>query len=59
MADIVLAARAHPSLEVRMVTVDAVVYALAQAIRWRFAERFSGAQQEIHDISEVIQEARR
>jgi hypothetical protein len=59
MADVVLAARSHPSLEVRMVTVDAVVYALAQAIRWRFAERFSGAQQEIHDIATTIQEGRR
>ncbi|MEI7989665.1 MAG: MurR/RpiR family transcriptional regulator [Chloroflexota bacterium] len=59
MADVVLSARSHPSLEVRMVTVDAVVYALAQAIRWRFAERFSGAQQEIHDIATSIQEGRR
>lgn len=55
MADIVLAARSHPSLEVRMVTVDAIVYALAQAIRWRFSERFSGAQQEISEIADNIQ----
>lgn len=59
MADIVLAARSHPSLEVRMVTVDAIVYALAQAIRWRFSERFSGAQQEIAEIAENIQQSRR
>ncbi len=56
MANIVLAARAHPSLEVRMVTVDAIVYGLAQAIRWRFSDRFSGAQQDIQEIAKSIQQ---
>jgi DNA-binding MurR/RpiR family transcriptional regulator len=55
VADIVLAARAHPALEVRMVIVNAVVYVLAQAIRWRFADRFSGAQQTITKLSNFIQ----
>lgn len=59
VADIVLAARAHPSIEVRMVTVDAVVYALAQAIRWQFSDRFTGAQQEIAALSNSINKERR
>ncbi len=56
VADIVLAARAHASLEVRMITVDAIVYVLAQAIHWQFSERFSGAQQTIEELVEFIQE---
>jgi DNA-binding MurR/RpiR family transcriptional regulator len=55
VADIVLAARAHPSLEVRMVTVNAIVYVLAQVIRWRFSDRFGGAQQTITKLSNFIQ----
>jgi DNA-binding MurR/RpiR family transcriptional regulator len=55
VADIVLAARAHPTVEVRMVTVNAIVYVLAQAIRWRFIDRFSGAQQTISTLSNFIQ----
>ncbi len=56
VADIVLAARAHTSLEVRMITVDAIVYVLAQAIHWQFSERFSGAQQTIEKLVDFIQE---
>jgi DNA-binding MurR/RpiR family transcriptional regulator len=55
VANIVLAARAHPSIEVRMVTVNAIVYVLAQAIRWRFSDRFSGAQQTIARLTNFIQ----
>ncbi len=55
VADIVLAARAHPSLEVRMITVDAIVYVLAQAIHWQFSERFAGAQQSIEELVDFIQ----
>jgi hypothetical protein len=42
-----------------MVTVDAVVYALAQAIRWQFSDRFTGAQQEIAALSNSINKERR
>lgn len=59
VAQIVLAARAHPSLEVRMVTVNAVVYVLAQAVRWRFSDRFTGAQQSIVNLSNFIQKPAR
>ncbi len=54
-ADVVLVAQPHPSTEVGIVTVNAVVYALAQALRWRFRERFAGAQQAISTLSERIQ----
>ena len=54
-ADVVLVAQPHPSTEVGIVTVNAVVYALARALRWRFRERFAGAQQAIEELSAIIQ----
>lgn len=54
-ADIVLAARIQPSLGVGIVTIEAVVFALAQALHWRFAERFVGAEQAIAALSQHIQ----
>jgi DNA-binding MurR/RpiR family transcriptional regulator len=55
-ADVVLVAQPHPAIEVGIVTVNAVVFALAQALRWRFSERFSGAQQSIQQLSAHILE---
>lgn len=55
-ADVVLSAQAHPSIGVRIVSVEAIVYALAQVLRWRFAERFAGTEQEISALSERIQQ---
>lgn len=55
-ADTVLAAQAHPSIGVGIVSIDAIVYALAQALRWRFAERFAGTEQSISELSERIQQ---
>ena len=54
-ADVVLAARAHPSLGVGIISIEAIIYALCQALRWRFAERFAGAEQAIADLSARIQ----
>lgn len=54
-AEVVLAARAHPSLGVGIVSIEAIIYALCQALRWRFAERFAGAEQSIAQLSERIQ----
>ncbi len=54
-ADVVLAARSHPSLGVGIVSIEAIIYALAQALRWRFAERFAGAEQAIAELSDRIQ----
>lgn len=55
-ADIVLAAQAHPSLGVRLIAIEAIVYALAQVLHWKFAERFMGTEQAIVDLSEKIQQ---
>ncbi len=54
-ADVVLAARSYPSLGVGIVTIEAIIYALAQALRWRFAERFAGAEQAIAEMTDRIQ----
>ena len=54
-ADVVLAARAHPSLGIGIISIEAIIYALCQALRWRFAERFAGAEQAIAEILERIQ----
>lgn len=55
-ADIVLAAQAHPSFGVGIVSLEAVVYALAQVLRWRYRERFEGTEQDIFDLSFRIQQ---
>ena len=54
-ADYVLAAQAHPSLGVGIVSIEAIIYALSQVLRWRFAERFAGTEQSIADLSDRIQ----
>lgn len=55
-ADIVLAAQAHPSFGVGIVSLEAVVYALAQVLRWRYRERFEGTEQDITELSFRIQQ---
>lgn len=55
-ADIVLAAQAHPSLGVGILSIEAIVYALAQVLQWRFADRFAGTEQAIVDLSSRIQQ---
>ncbi len=54
-AGIVLAAQAHPSLGVGIVSVEAIVFALAQVLRWRYADRFAGTEQAIVELSNRIQ----
>jgi len=55
-ADIVLAAQTHPSPGVGIVSLEAIVYALAQVLHWRFADRFAGTEQAISELSERIQQ---
>jgi DNA-binding MurR/RpiR family transcriptional regulator len=55
-ADYVLAAQSHPSLGVGIVAIEAIVYALSQVLRWRFADRFAGTEQAIMDLTERIQQ---
>ena len=54
-ADVVLAARSNPSLGVGIISIESIIYALCQALRWRFAERFAGAEQAITELSANIQ----
>jgi len=53
-ADVVLAARAQTSLGVGIISIEAIIYALSEALRWRYAERFSGAEQAIMELSDRI-----
>jgi len=55
-ADTVLAAQAHPSIGVGIVSIEAIVYALAQVLHWRFADRFAGTEQAISELSELIRQ---
>lgn len=55
-ADTVLAAQAHPSIGVGIVSIETIVYALAQVLRWRFADRFAGTEQAIALLSDKIQQ---
>jgi DNA-binding MurR/RpiR family transcriptional regulator len=55
-ADTVLAAQAHPSLGVGIVSIESVVYALSKVLRWRFAERFAGTEQSIAELTDRIQQ---
>jgi DNA-binding MurR/RpiR family transcriptional regulator len=55
-ANTVLAAQAHPSTGVGIISIETIVYALAQVLRWRFADRFAGTEQSIADLSARIQQ---
>ncbi len=54
-ADIVITSAAHPSIGVSTVSVEGMIYALSQVLRWRFADRFAGTEQAINDISTRLQ----
>lgn len=54
-ADLVLAAQNQPEITIGIVVVDAVVYALAEALRWQFPQRFAGAEEAIADLYNRIQ----
>lgn len=53
-ADVVIAAQSHLSIASGMVIVNALVYVLAETLRWRFIERFAGAEQAINDLNSLI-----
>ncbi len=56
VVDVVLAAQSNQSVESSLVTVNALVYLLAETLRWRFAGRFAGAEQSIVRLTQRIQE---
>lgn len=55
-ADIVIAAQAHLSPGVGIVSIEAIIYTLAQVLRQRYADRFVGTEQSIADLSSRIQQ---
>ncbi|HNB50546.1 MAG TPA: MurR/RpiR family transcriptional regulator [Anaerolineales bacterium] len=55
VGDFVLIVPAQPTIELRMMLVNGVVYALCQALRWRYAVRFSGVDQGVAHLAEKIQ----
>lgn len=55
VANIVLAAQNQSSLGLAIVIVDAIVYTLAESLRWNYAEKFAGAGKAIETLFERIQ----
>ncbi len=55
VAELVVVVQAQPASELSMMLVGAVAYALGRALRWRFPDRFSGADQAVHELSTRIQ----
>ncbi len=55
-SDVVLEARARPSFGIGIIIIGSVIYALVEALRWRFNERFAGAEQAINELTNRIQQ---
>ncbi len=55
-ADTVLAAQSHSSIGVGIVSIETIVFALSQVLRWRFADRFAGTEQAISELMGKIQQ---
>ena len=53
-ADIVLSALEHPSTQTGVVIVNVIIYILVDTLRWVFAERFTGAEQAISELSSKL-----
>ncbi|MCH7480707.1 MAG: hypothetical protein IIC79_04860, partial [Chloroflexi bacterium] len=54
VADLVLAGQNQPDIGTGIVVADAIVYTLAEALRWQYAERFQGADEAIGALFERI-----
>jgi DNA-binding MurR/RpiR family transcriptional regulator len=54
-ADVVLAARTNPCLGIAIVAIEAIIFALVEAMRMHYQERFEGAEQAISDLSSLFQ----
>ncbi len=55
-ADIVLSAQERPSIGVGIIVIGTIIYILVETLRWRFKDRFAGAEQAIAELSERIQQ---
>ncbi len=54
-ADITLSAQVHPGIGIGIVSLEAVVFALSQVLRWRFADRYTGSEQAVTKYVKQIQ----
>ena len=57
-AEVVLAAQTQPDVGAGIVVVDAIVYTLAEGLRWQYAERFKDADQAIEAMFRRIRAGR-
>lgn len=55
-ADVVLSALERPSTSTGMVLTNVLIYILVEALLWTYAERFSGAEQAIAEITQLIRD---
>jgi DNA-binding MurR/RpiR family transcriptional regulator len=55
-AELVLFAHSQPTLEMGVMLLNAIAYAVGHALRWRFPERYNGADQKVDDLVARIQE---
>ena len=56
-ADVIIAAQSRLSMASGTVVISSLIYVLAEVLRWRFAERYAGAEQAIAEISSLIQQS--
>lgn len=56
-ADIVIAAQSHLSIASGMVVLNALIFLIAESLRWKYAERYAGTEKAIVDLSSRIQQA--
>jgi len=54
-AELVLFAHSQPTLETGVMLLNAIAYAVGQALRWRFPERYAGADQTVEALAARIQ----
>lgn len=53
-ADLVLAAHHQPEVGLSVIAIDVVIFSLAEALKWKFSERFEGADAAIESVFEKI-----
>ena len=54
-ADIILSAHASPDIGIPIIAMEAIIFVLAKALRWRYQNRFAGAEQAIAKLSAKFQ----
>lgn len=54
-AHIILSARATLNIGVEIVSIEAIIFALVQALQWHYADRYAGAEQAIEELSALLQ----